>query len=242
MIDIHMHVIPDVDDGSDSIEESLCMLETAGNSGVSAVIATPHSSAFDFFPEKVHRQLERLRRAVEEKGIGIQLYQGAEILCHRSDMDPIVSLLKDGIYPTLNGTEYVLAEFFDHVSSKDLVYCLQRLRAGGWRPVIAHAERYRNLKPGELRALHEEGILIQINLYSVAEDLDSRIVERANFLLQNRLADFAGSDGHRMKHRPPAYRIGLEHLYREYDRDYVDRILQGNPQSLLNVRGKESRP
>lgn len=233
MIDIHIHVIPEVDDGADHIEEAMEMIDIAARQGVDAFIATPHSSAFDFEPNNVRRQYNLLRGSAARRKKPVQICMGAEILCFESDMDEILHLLRNGAYPTMNGTRYVLAEFFPNVARKAVIYCLHRLQEAGYIPIIAHAERYQNVDIETARRLHEEGIPIQVNVYSVKKESYARIRDQVRGLLANRLVDFIGSDAHGVKRRPPLYTSGVEYMYRTYDRSYIDSILQGNPQSLL---------
>lgn len=233
MVDIHIHVIPGIDDGSDNIEESLSMLRIAAAQGVTSVVATPHSSAFDFGYDQVLRAYADLQNAVSEQKIPVRVLLGAEILCYESDMDEVIHYLQMGIYPTLNRTRYVLAEFFPNASNKAIYYCLRRLQQARFIPVLAHAERYHNFDLESACELHAEGILIQINVYSVKQENYDRIKKRVRSLLEHHLVDFVGSDAHGMQHRPPSYTPGAEYMYKNYDRLYVDRILQDNAVKLL---------
>lgn len=235
MVDIHIHVIPDIDDGSDNLKESLGMLRLAAAQGVTSVIATPHSSAFDFGYDKVRREYAGLLNAVSKEKIPVRIFLGAEILCYESDMDEIIHYLQMGIYPTLNNTRYVLAEFFPNASKKAIDYCLHRLMEVGYIPVLAHAERYHNFDLETAEQLHREGVLIQMNVYSVREESYDRIKKRVRKLLELQLVDFAGSDAHGMQHRPPSYTAGIEYMYRTYETAYVDRILQDNAVTLLHA-------
>ena len=216
MVDIHIHVIPGIDDGSGSLEESLSMLRIAAAQGVTSVIATPHSSAFDFGYDQVFREHAALLSAVSEQKIPVRIFLGAEILCYESDMDEIIHYLQNGIYPTLNRTRYVLAEFFPNAAKKAIYYCLRRLQEAGFIPVLAHAERYHKV-------------------YSVKQENYDRIKKRARKYLEHRLVDFVGSDAHGMMHRPPSYTPGIEYLYSNYERAYVDMILQDNAATLLKA-------
>ena len=233
MIDIHIHVIPEVDDGADHIEEAMEMIDIAVRQGVNAFIATPHSSAFDFEPNNVRRQYNMLRQCAARRKKPVQICMGAEILCFESDMDEILHLLRNGAYPTMNGTRYVLAEFFSNASRNAIIYCLHRFLEAGYCPIMAHAERYRNLDLQTACALHDEGVLIQMNVYSVEEEAYTLIKNRVRSFLDNRLIDFAGSDAHGVGHRPPSYLPGIEYMYSHYDHAYVDAILEENPRSLL---------
>ena len=84
--------------------------------------------------------------------------------------------------------------------------------------------------------LKEMNILIQINIYSIREEMSPQIRERAKMLLRNHFVDFTGSDAHRMDHRAPSVSTGSKYLYEKFDRDYVDLILSGNARErILNV-------
>ena len=233
MIDIHMHVIPGVDDGSGSMEESLTMLRSAAAQGVTAVMATPHSFALYKNSRSVRERFEALCKAVRKEGLPVQLYYGTEIDCWPDEKTKIISLLQDGILPTMNGTEYVLAEFDPNDQAADAMYCLKQLQEGGYRPIVAHAERYHFVNQHIAKEMQDNGFLIQCNVYSFAKEKNTRIRERANMLLQNRLVSLAGSDGHRINHRPPLYTEGIEYLYSTYDKSYADNILERNPRKLL---------
>lgn len=241
MIDIHMHVIPGVDDGSGSMEESLTMLRSAAAQGVTTIVATPHSFALYKNSQVVRERFEALRKAVRKECLPVQLYYGTEIDCWPDEMTKIISLLQEGILPTMNGTEYVLAEFDPNDQATDAMYCLKQLQEGGYRPIVAHAERYQFVNQYIAKEMHDNGFLIQCNVYSFAEEKNLRTRERANMLLQNRLVSLTGSDGHRMNHRPPLYAKGIKYLYNTYDKSYADSILEENARKMLIGSGSDDR-
>lgn len=241
MIDIHMHVIPGVDDGSASLEESLAMLRSAAAQGVTAVVATPHSIALYKNSQAVKERFEALRRAVRITGIPVQLYYGTEIDCWPDEMTKIISLLQEGILPTMNGTEYVLSEFDPNDQAADAMYCLKQLQEAGYRPIVAHAERYQFVNQRIAKEMHDNGLLIQCNVFSFAEEKNARVRGRANMLLQNRLVSLTGSDGHRMNHRPPLYAEGIEYLYNVSDKNYVDSVLEINARKMLIGTERDDR-
>ena len=229
MVDIHMHVTPFVDDGSRSIKESLEMLRLAGTQGVTAVIATPHGGAFDSgYSELVRSRFVDLMNAARDEIPSMRLYFGAEIFCSRYMIEKVISKLGRGVYPTMNGTKYVLSEFSTIEDEEDAVYCLQMLQEAGYFPVLAHAERCGFVNERSALRLREMNVLFQINLYSVRQERSDTIRERANLLLRSRFVDVTGTDAHRMDHRPPVFGEGIKYLYENYDRDYIDLILSGN--------------
>ena len=121
------------------------------------------------------------------------------------------------------------------------MYCLKQLQEAGYRPIVAHAERYQFVDQHIAKEMHDNGFLIQCNVYSFAEEKNARVRERANMLLQNRLVSLSGSDGHRMNHRPPLYAKGIEYLYNTYDKSYADSILEINARKMLIGSGSDDR-
>ena len=233
LIDIHMHVIPGVDDGSESVEESLEMLRMAHHEGTDIIIATPHSFAFAWSPELPRKQFELLKEKAYEAQIPVQLFYGTEILCDRYSMEEILDNLHTGVYPTMNHTEYVLIEFSPYIDEDDAVYCTRLIKEAGYIPIIAHAERYRFMNTRSAALLRRLGARIQINVYSVYLEKQDWIKENARSLLQEKFADFAGSDAHGTTHRPPREASGIKYMYEHYDPDYISRVLHDNAWDIL---------
>lgn len=232
MIDLHMHIIPDVDDGSDSIEMSEQMLRMAIEQGVEVVFATSHSSAHEGDTEYTRHQYRKLQKLIRDKELPIKMYLGCEMLYDIRCIDSILQELDSGRIPSLNGTQYVLTELF-YGLGKDVMYYINLLLDKGWIPVIAHAEHLDDLSVETLREMKEAGCKIQINAYSIAEEKNEVTKSRALALLENQLVDFVGSDAHRLDHRPPKVATGIEYLYANFEEEYVDDILYNNAMNLL---------
>ena len=229
--DIHTHIIPDVDDGSRSEEESIAMLQMSAAQGVGTVIATPHSWGIDDcgFDYMLSR-FEDLKRTVAERNIPVQLYLGCEMLVFSHTVDACIRKLNDGRYPTLAGSRYVLTEFYPDETPDDMVNCVERIATAGYVPAIAHAERYRKITLPDIRALKNLGAMIQINAYSIANEQNARTIQLANECLTKRMVDFIGSDAHRLDHRPPLIEDGINALVEHYSKDYAKRVIMLNPQ------------
>ena len=221
MIDIHMHLIPDVDDGSDSLEMSKEMLLSAIEQGIEAVIATPHNYAFEEYTEYTRIQYRRLQKLIREENLPIRVYLGSEVLYDIEELDALLKNLASGRIPSLNDTQYVLVEVYREISP-DILRDLKQLIEHNWIPIIAHIEKVRDLSIEQIRELKAAGCLLQINAFSIAEDTNERVKEKAKALLDNRLVDFIGSDAHRIDHRPPAVAKGIQYLYEHYEESYVD--------------------
>lgn len=235
MYDIHMHLVPGVDDGAADMDMAKNMLEASAGQGVCGIIATPHSSAFFRNADGVRENYRLLQDEIKNTGHNGKLYLGCEIYCEDTDMDRVLSALESGQIPTMNGTEYVLTEFSPWVERSSVIDCADQLLKAGFIPIIAHAERYYKLRGdlGVIEELKNMGCRIQINVYSVFEEQDVRIKDFANCMLANRQADFLGSDAHRSNHRPPRVETGLKYLYGNYEKTYIDHIALENPRRLL---------
>ena len=232
MVDLHMHIIPDVDDGSVSLEMSEQMLRMAIEQGVEVVFATSHSLVHEEDTEYTRHQFRKLQKMIKDKGLPVKVCFGCEMLYDIRYIDRILRDLENGRLPSLNGTKYVLTELF-YGLGKDVTYYTNLLQEKGWIPVIAHAERLDDLSIDIIREMKESGCMIQINAYSIAEEKNEKTRNRALALLDNKLVDFVGADAHRTDHRPPAVAKGIEYLYANYDEQYVDDILYNNAMNLI---------
>ncbi|MEE1087252.1 MAG: CpsB/CapC family capsule biosynthesis tyrosine phosphatase [Schaedlerella sp.] len=237
MTDIHMHLIPGVDDGAWSLEMAMAMIDMAYRQGIRKIIATPHSSAFVWDWEFVKVNYQILREEVQKNYSEITLYFGCEVNCGTYDMGGILDSLAKGWFPSLNGTKYVLIDFHPLIETDEVVECAEQLLEDGWFPILAHLERYRNVNPEDVKIqkLKEKGCKIQINAYSLQEE-DISIKERARLLIKNKSVDFLGTDAHRTIHRPPMAKSGLQYLYEHFDNEYVDDIVYRNAEKYLLIK------
>ncbi len=233
-VDIHSHIIPGVDDGARTMEESVDMLKVAYEQGVRTMYATPH---FGSGKEKYDKGLllEKYEVLKEEAlGIGeegIKLILGNELYYNHSS----VEALQKGEAFTMGGTRYVLVEFAFGIGYSELYKGLQRLLNEGYRPILAHIERYYCLfrQTSEIMSLRELGVLFQINVASVIP----RFSGEASFcrkLIKEGYIHFLGSDCHHIDWRPPVMSDGIEVLSKKTPDKYMDRLLYKNPCKFEN--------
>ena len=138
MIDLHAHLLPDVDDGPALLDESLAILRVAAAAGTRTIAATPHVNRRYPTPRAtMNEKLASLRQAVDEAGIAIDVVSGAEVALDQLSTLSIEQLSKLG----LGGSSSVLIEFPFHGWPLDLISSLRALREAGLRPVLAHPER-----------------------------------------------------------------------------------------------------
>lgn len=235
MTDIHMHLIPGVDDGAMDMEMALVMIIRAKEQGISRIIATPHSEAFRYSKEGGKIIFKRLADAAAKVCPDMKLYLGCEVYCEAGIMDQVLEALDSGKYPTMNGTKYVLMEFSQWVYPENTVSCVEAMVKAGYKPIIAHMERYKYLRDNMdlVDRFRELGALIQLNAYSLFDEMDGAIKNWARRLVRERKADFLGTDAHRTYHRPPSAEMGINWLYENAERAYADAVCRGNAMRLL---------
>ena len=229
LIDIHMHLIPGVDDGAEDMEHALTMFLHPREQGVTDVFATPHSSAFDWYPQETADRFQQLRKWIPETFLGCEVY------CEDILMDAVVRALKEKTYPTMNGTDYVLIEFPQGISLAEILSCAKVLIGAGYRPIIAHVERYHKLLDNisQIDVLCQLGCLLQVNAYSLFDEMNNGIKNWARRLAQEEKVHFLGTDAHRTTHRPPSVLWGMNWLYENCRETYADKIAWGNAQAML---------
>ena len=235
--DIHTHIVYGIDDGADDREMSLRLIDMEYNQGVRKIFCTSHSWSVKDCYQDYHRRFSGLKLEAEEKYPGLKLYKGCEVKCFRNEMEKTIDRIQEDIFPSMNGTRYVLAEFSPRVTDgmDEMRYCLIKLLNSGYIPIIAHAEKYHNIysDPEEdIFFLRELGCMVQINLFSVQQDTGWR-KELANLFLEKRLVDFVGTDAHNLSYKSAEAAIGAEAIRKRYGSAYADQILSGNAEKLL---------
>ena len=191
MIDIHSHILPNVDDGSDSLETTRALLNLYVEQGVSRVVCTSHQNRDCIRTEDIKQVFAALQSAV--KDIPVELCLGAEIYYYAE----MLRDLENGKLLTLNGTRCVLVEFSvtEPTDIADIVYDLS---IAGYTPIVAHIERYTYLTKDDYFLIKESGGLIQVNSGSI---LFKGYLKILKFLFKNDLVDFVASDCHDLAYR-----------------------------------------
>ena len=196
MIDIHTHIIPFVDDGSSSLEESINMIKQEIEVGVDTIICTPHHiyKRYEKSVDEIKANFNLLLDEVKKQNLEVQLLLGQEIYySHRED---VIGMLKQGKLLTLNNTNKVLLEFSFTREPEDVIDVIYNFSINGYEVIIAHIERYDWITIDKVRALKNEGALIQVNSNAVIGKTtwhEKRFVRK---LLKLNLVDIVASDIH----------------------------------------------
>lgn len=198
-VDMHSHLIPGIDDGSKSMDETIAMLAKFEHLGYRKVITTPHimSEVYNNTPEIILKGLDEVRTEVKKHGLNIQIDAAAEYYFD----DYLVDLVKKREVMTF-GDQYVLVEFSFHtppVYDDTLFFEMQMAR---YKPVLAHFERYPYFHGSTEKAkeYRDKGAQIQVNINSLTGNYGPEVRKQAEKLIDQNLVDFIGSDCHRMQH------------------------------------------
>ena len=203
MIDIHAHILPGVDDGSPDMEDSILMAQLALEGGVDTIIATPHgnlSEDGDIRAQErehtmaVRRALAELRMELQRRSIPLRICSGMEIFA----TEDAAELLKDGILLPLLEGPYCLIEFDFGDSAAVCGRRITEMLEAGWKPIIAHPERYDCVQddPYLAKRWMRMGCQLQINRGSILGSFGREPHTAAWELLEMDLVSYIGSDAH----------------------------------------------
>lgn len=197
MIDLHNHILSDVDDGAGSIEESLAIARTFVSEGVHIVVATPHVDLLRRtgpHRDEIEGRVAALSEALAAADIPLQVLAGSEVFL----TPDVVDCLQSGTALALAGSNAVLVESGFGTRPPYLDESLNGLIAAGYIPVLAHPERYPWMasanEPAE--ALIERGVVLQLTAPGLLGEYGSRVKRTAERLLRGGLYALAGSDRH----------------------------------------------
>lgn len=233
MIDLHMHVVPCIDDGPYSIETAVEMIRSSKDQGVTDIFCISHSWGNY---EAYNEAFIAIKKHVEECGIDVTLHHGCEIMCTPSDVRKIVADIDAGHYHTLGNSDYVLLEFDRYISKESLVKTIRKfIDLRNNHIVIAHVERLQCLHEDKsaIEELRTLGCLFQLNAYSLTEEDNEEIRLFARRMIEQQKISFLGSDAHRMEHRPPNVASGIQYIYENAPVEYADAICYKNAKIFL---------
>lgn len=213
MIDIHSHILPDIegDDGSRSLDMSLGMLKMAVQAGTTDIIATPHVNRHGVVPSwtAVTEAVRILQEKADIEEIPIHIYSGAEVELNYKALDFLPA--RSQAY-CLAESSYILVELTEQSQPDQTEELLYALMLRGYMPVLAHPERYDRIMthPERVMKWMQKGVLTQCNAGSFSGAFGQMAQQQAEDLLKNHMIVFLGSDAHRTDWRTPDQRQGLQ--------------------------------
>lgn len=196
MIDLHCHLLPAVDDGPGTVEQSIAMAKQAVSEGVTGIVVTPHAfhPQFDTSELNVKQAVDSLQDVFRQEGIALDLYAGQEIRV----FGDLLEAIEDARALSLADSRYVLVEFpSDSVPafSEQLFF---RLQTEGYTPIIAHPERNKEFatNPKRLMDFVSSGALSQVTTSSLTGEFGRNVQDLAFVFLRNGLSQLIASDAH----------------------------------------------
>lgn len=232
MIDIHCHLLENVDDGSKDIETTNKMIKIAKEDGINSIIATPHycTGYYENSYEKIAHTVNLKNKELKVNRSKIKLFPGQEVYIDRYTLD----LYKNGTIRGLNDTKYLLIEFDLINYKKEYLDIIYELRIMGVIPIIAHPERYiffieDNTK---INDFIEEGCLFQINSSSIMGLFGSKVQKTSKNLIRHGICNFIASDAHSAGGRAPRIKDSIKKASKINKN--LNKSIKLNPKRLIN--------
>ena len=233
MIDIHCHLLPGLDDGPGTMNESLAMARMAVADGIRGAICTPHWHPMIWPNEQndIAEAVHALRSRLHAEAIPFEIWAGSELSLDADLEDGLAG----GRLATLNGGSWVLLELPGTFLPPGIEDYLLRFRQSGHELVLAHPERYSYIlrDPARLHAWVEMGVAVQITAASLLGRLGPEIASLCRVLLEHRLVHFLASDSHGINSRRPLLQEAFGAAVEIVGRDDAMRLVDTHPQAVI---------
>lgn len=235
MIDLHCHILPDIDDGAEDLDESVEMCLTGARTGITAAVLTPHFARFDrldAFLGAREARMEALYEALQEENADFEIYTGAEVYLS----DAILSAPWNLDALALNGSRYLLTEFpLPTFPVSQGIRQLEEVLMRGYTPILAHPERYEPFleNSGIVNELYEMGVRFQVNLDGLGGRYGEVPQDFAVRMVLENMADFAATDAHSVRYRRTNLLSKLSRLPEDLPQEKLDWILEEAPGCVL---------
>jgi protein-tyrosine phosphatase len=230
MVDIHSHILPGLDDGSKTMEESLEMLELAASSGTTDIVATPHANLeFSFDPAVVSNLVSELS---DRTTTSIKIHKGCDF---HLNVDNLQDALANPAKYTVNGRSYLMVELPDLTSISAMRNVLNRLLETRIVPIITHPERNRSVQ-GNLKELElwvKDGCFMQVTAQSLLGHFGQTALRFAESMFDSDLVHFVASDAHDCVNRPPNLAPAFKLVSDRWGSERADALFNHNPQAVL---------
>jgi protein-tyrosine phosphatase len=230
MVDIHSHILWGLDDGAETLEESIAMLKVATESGTTDIVATPHAnSQYRYQPEVIRQRIEELSASLPDGKP--RIHRGCDF--HLS-FDNVQDAMETPAKYVINNGPYILVEFPNSLLA-GMQRVLTTLIDCGLIPIITHPERQM-----QLRRINDEflewirmGCLVQVTAQSLLGRFGKHAEESAWRMVRRGLAHFVASDAHDPQDRPPRLDLAFEALSSRVGQSHAQLLFIDNPKAVL---------
>ncbi len=221
MIDIHCHILPNIDDGAQTLENSLEMAKTAVNEGIATIIATPHHKNNQYMNEKssILEKVSDLNAVLKQENIPLNILPGQEVRIYGEVLEDYTK----GEILTLNHTKYLFIEFPSSSVPRYAERLLYELQTEGIIPIIVHPERNKELqeKPDLLYKFVKNGAMTQVTASSVVGYFGKNVKKFSEQLIEHNLTHFIASDAHNIHNRSFKMVEALDMIEEKFGVDYI---------------------
>ena len=236
-VDLHSHILPGVDDGAVTLEDSLAMVKYASEIGVTHIVATPHfSDLFPTTPENKESAFKLLKEAIREAGINIEIISGWEV----SFTDVHIKRILNGEDFTLTGSKnYILIELPNGINKSAVMEGFFSLMIEGVKIILAHPERNGLIQQDTdlIKELRFRGVMIQVDAESIVGVHGQTAKKVALELLKLDEVDALGSDAHTLKGYKN-YKHACEIISNQFGKEIINKILNNVPVSIADIKQK----
>lgn len=234
MIDIHCHILPNVDDGSENIEESIKMAKIAESEGITTIVSTSHYH-IDFkykMGKQLKGELDKLNEILRNQSINVEVILGNEIYYTNDFIDKFDEL----DFFTINESKYILIEFSPTNFPKNINDIIYEVKIRGIIPIIAHVERYINVQE-DINTIYEcikEGALIQMNASSIIGKNGKIAESTSKKLLDCNMVHFIATDAHSSTRRRPLMKDAYNYILKFYGKEIANNLFEKNAMLVIN--------
>lgn len=235
MVDVHSHLIPNVDDGSKSVSETISLIKEAMNVGFTDIILTPHYmiNYYEADLEEAKLWKQKLQEILDKEGIKVNLHLGMEVYI----TDDLMDKIKQNKITTLSDSKYLLMELPLNSNVHFMDDVIFKLINNGITPIIAHPERYKIVQEDLkiVEKLVETGCLIQSNYASILGYYGKQAKKTMKKLLKNNLINFLGTDTHRENTIYPIVPKSIKKISKIIGEEQTKELIE-NAKIILNNR------
>jgi protein-tyrosine phosphatase len=231
VIDIHCHILPEVDDGPKNWETAQAMCRMAAEDGIEHTVLTPHAnSRYHYDREYLGGLIAHLRTLI---GDAPKISLGCDFHLSYENLQDV--LARPDHY-TIEGGHYLLVELSNYSVPQQINECFTQLGDKGITPVLTHPERNPILQQSPQRVLQwiEQGCVVQVTASAFTGSWGERVSRTAKWLLERDAVHILASDGHDTEHRKPLLSAARDAVAELYGEDLADALVDANPRAVVN--------
>lgn len=234
MIDIHCHIVPNIDDGAKNLDDALEMAKIAYNEGIRKIINTSHyHPSFNYIKgEELLNRVKEFNNILKLNNIDIEIFIGNELYYS----EDIIEIIEQKEFYSLNNSRYLLIEFSPLNFPKNILDIIYEIKIRGYIPILAHVERYKAIHEN-INLIYEcinEGALIQVNSSSIIGKNGNEIKKVSNILLDNNMIHFVATDAHSSIRRRPIVKETYNYIVKKYGEKRAQTLFIQNPSKVIN--------